>query len=511
MLAQVGSASVAGVESHAVSVEVNISVGLPSFVVVGLPHGAVREGRERVTAALSHVRHRVPSRRITVNLAPADVPKEGSAFDLPIAVAVVIGMGVVPQERVEGVCLVGELGLDGRLRPIRGALPIAAGCQARGVTKLLLPRANAREAGAVEEVEVLGAETLGEVLEHLSGGSTIGPTRLDTSAILDRPPTQQPDLSDVRGQQFAKRALEIAAAGGHNLLLIGPPGSGKTMMARRLPGILPPLTVAESIDITKIHSVAGLVPAGGSLVTERPFRAPHHTASDAGLVGGGAIPRPGEVSLAHNGVLFLDELPEYRRSVLEALRQPMEDGVVSHSRARVTLRYPARFMLAAAMNPCACGLHGAEGDRCTCDPAAVARYRSRVSGPLLDRIDLHIEVPAVPVEDLRAVASVEPSDAVRARVTAARERQHQRFRRVPEVGANSHMRSREIRRWCTLDDAPARILRQAMTRLTLSARAHDRVLKVARTIADLEEASRLSAHHVGEAIQYRLLDRSRVG
>ena len=424
--------------------------------------------------------------------------------------AVLIGMGVVPQERVDGTCLVGELGLDGRLRPIRGGLPIAVGCRARGVTKLLLPRANALEAGAVEGLEVLGGETLGEVLEHLSGRSTIGPTRLDTIGLLDRPPTRQPDLCDVRGQQFAKRALEIAAAGSHNVLLIGPPGSGKTMMARRLPGILPPLTVAESIDVTKIRSVAGLVPAGGTLVAERPFRAPHHTASDAGLVGGGAIPRPGEVSLAHNGVLFLDELPEYRRSVLEALRQPMEDGEVSHSRARVTLRYPARFMLAAAMNPCACGLYGADGDRCTCDPAAVARYRSRVSGPLLDRIDLHIEVPAVPVEDLRGVGSAEPSEVVRARVTAARMRQHERFRRVPDVVANSHMGSREIRRWCALDDASVRILRKAMTRLALSARAHDRVLKVARTIADLEGVSRLNFHHVGEAIQYRLLDCSRV-
>ena len=422
--------------------------------------------------------------------------------------AVLIGMGVVPQERVDGTCLVGELGLDGRLRPIRGGLPIAVGCRARGVTKLLLPRANALEAGAVEGLEVLGGETLGEVLEHLSGRSTIGPTRLDTIGLVDRPPTRQPDLCDVRGQQFAKRALEIAAAGSHNVLLIGPPGSGKTMMARRLPGILPPLTVAESIDVTKIRSVAGLVPAGGTLVAERPFRAPHHTASDAGLVGGGAIPRPGEVSLAHNGVLFLDELPEYRRSVLEALRQPMEDGEVSHSRARVTLRYPARFMLAAEMNPCACGLYGADGDRCTCDPAAVARYRSRVSGPLLDRIDLHIEVPAVPVEDLRGVGSAERSEVVRARVTAARMRQHERFRRVPDVVANSHMGSREIRRWCALDDASARILRKAMTRLALSARAHDRVLKVARTIADLEGVSRLNFHHVGEAIQYRLLDRS---
>ncbi len=505
MLAQVASASVAGVESHAVLVEVNISVGLPSFVVVGLPHGAVREGRERVTAALSNVGHPVPHRRITVNLAPADMPKEGSAFDLPIAVAVLVAMGVVSQESVDGVCLAGELGLDGRLRPIRGALPIAAGCTVWGVGKLLLPRANAREAGAVKGVEVLGGETLEEVLEHLAGTRTIEPTRLDTLRLLDRPPTRQPDLSDVRGQQFAKRALEVAAAGGHNLLLIGPPGAGKTMIARRLPGILPPLTVAESIDITKVHSVAGLIPAGGTLVAERPFRAPHHTASDAGLVGGGAVPRPGEVSLAHHGVLFLDELPEYRRSALEALRQPMEDGVVSHSRARATLRYPARFMLAAAMNPCPCGLYGTAGDRCTCDPAAVARYRSRVSGPLLDRIDLIVDVPPLPASGLLQRPAGPPSSILRDRVSRARDIQASRVQGT-SAGCNADLAEEQLRQHCHLGTDPAHLLAEATERLGLSARAQARLLKVARTIADLAGAEPIDRTHVAEALQFRGLE-----
>jgi len=508
VLARALSGAVLGIDAYLVTVEADVASGLPSFSTVGLPQGAVKEGKDRVVAAIQNSGYLVPPKRITVNLAPADIAKSGSAFDLPIAVGILAGTGQVAAEgALQKFALMGELGLDGELRPIRGALSIAVAARDAGLAGVILPEENVAEAGVVDGVEVRGAKTLSDVLRFIDGAGSLPVAEVDRDALFRVSSEYEHDFADVRGQDHAKRAFEVAAAGSHNLLCIGPPGSGKTMLASRLPTILPPLTFAEALETTKIHSIAGLLPAGQALVGQRPFRGPHTTVSDAGLIGGGSPPKPGEVSLAHNGVLFMDELPEFRRNVLESLRQPLEDGEVTLARATVSLTYPARFMLVAAMNPCPCGYYGDGQRACACSPQAVQRYLARVSGPLLDRIDLHVEVPAVQYRDLSDTRAGEPSAAIRERVTRAREVQRERFAGRPDIHANAHMAAREIREFCRVGEGGDALLRTAITRLGLSARAYHRILKIARTIADLDGAAEIGTAHVSEAIQYRSLDR----
>lgn len=510
MHTRVLSAAVLGIEAYLVQVEADVASGLPNFTTVGLPQSAVKEGEKRVVAAVQNSGYQVPPRRITINLAPADVRKEGSAFDLPIAVGILAGSGQLSSRCLGEYALVGELGLDGELRPVRGALSIALAVRDAGLRGLLLPRANVGEAAVVEAIDVRGADDLRQVAAFLKGEGELERAAFDPAQLSPRGGSpDELDFADVRGQEQAKRALEVAAAGNHNVLMIGPPGSGKTMLARRLPGIMPPLTIEEALETTRVHSVAGVLPPGSPLVASRPFRAPHHTVSDAGLIGGGSSPRPGEISLAHHGVLFMDELPEFRRNVLEALRQPLEDSQVTVSRSAMSVTYPARAMLAAAMNPCPCGYHGDPRRACTCPPPLVERYLARISGPLLDRIDIHVEVPAVEYRELSGRRPGEGSEAIRERVARAREIQRERLAGRIGCFANAHMRPRDIRELCRLGSGADALLRSAITRLGLSARAYHRVLKIARTLADLEAKQDIGTAHVAEAIQYRTLDRQR--
>jgi len=505
MLAKVLSSAVIGIDAYIVEVEVDISQGLPSFATVGLPEGAVRESKERVKAAVKNSGYHFPSDKITVNLAPADIKKEGSAFDLPMALGILAATGLLRRPTYADYVFLGELALDGLLRPVKGVLSMVIAAKEIGLKGVFLPPENATEAGVVEGIDIYPVHTLAQVVNALLGVSKIDPFEMEIGELFrDHDPLL--DFKDVRGQENAKRALEVSAAGGHNLIMIGPPGSGKTMLAKRLHSILPGLGFEEALHTSKVYSVMGLMPKDSGLITTRPFRSPHHTISDAGLIGGGQNPKPGEVSLAHNGVLFLDELPEFKKNVLEVLRQPMEDGHVTISRASSSVTYPANFMLVAAMNPCPCGFFGDLKRECTCSLPQIHRYRTKISGPLMDRIDIHLEVPSVPYRELSAVTDGSSSEEILGRVMEAREIQAGRFTEA-DILCNADMNSRQVKRFCRIDSESGTLLERAMERFGLSARAHARILKIARTIADLAGSSKIKALHVAEAIQYRTLDR----
>jgi magnesium chelatase family protein len=508
MTSKVLSSAILGIDAYIVEVEAHLSgAQLPKFVTVGLPEGAVKESKERVQAAIANSGYTFPRKHVTINLAPADIRKEGAAFDLPIAIGILSAAGVVRSTYLDKLILMGELALDGALRPVKGVLPITMCAREKGMKGVVVPHQNVQEASVIDGIKVAGVQSLTEVVNLLNGQIVTTSKRVNPREIFKQNKQYSIDFKDVKGQEQVKRALEVAAAGSHNVIMIGPPGSGKTMLSKRVPTILPELSIDESLESTKIHSIAGLLPDKYGLIATRPFRSPHHTISDAGLIGGGSIPKPGEVSLAHNGVLFLDELPEFKKNVLEVMRQPLEDGMVTISRASMSLSYPARFMLIAAMNPCPCGYATDPAHECTCSSMVIQKYMSRISGPLMDRIDIHIEVPSISFSMLEDMESGETSVMIRNRTQKARDVQLKRFESNRHHYANAQMESKELRKYCKLDRDASTLLKNAMEKLGLSARAYDRILKVARTIADIANDSSIKTVHISEAIQYRSLDR----